>query len=589
MFNDLKKFYKFMNFYLKGHFSSLIIGFTTSFIFSIISLATPYLTKYLIDVIFEQNKPDLLVPFLFICSALLIIMSLAGVISDFVLIKSFEQIKLLMRYNLFSKLLKGPIDFISNQGSGALQYRIFGDSETIQGFLVQFFINIPLNIFFSLIIAIIMISWHYKMAFFVLFIFVVQNSIIFVIQNYLLIYALHKKAKMQSLSSFTVERFRNIQLIRSLNIENKELYNFKKELEELKNVNIKSYLLAKVSELSIILINNLWSFGILLYGGKLVLNNQISLGTLMAFLLISNMLYPQIASIMNNILSFQDVRASLNRFMEYLQIPNYIEEKPNAKNIIVNKGEVVFENVFFGYSPNKLILKGTNFRIKPCSITAIVGRSGAGKSTIAKLLIRMYDPYKGKIFVDGTDIKEVTLDSLRKNIGYLVQGEYLFKGTILENICYGLDSYTEEQVILAAKKACIHEFIEKLPCGYNTLVGEGGVQLSGGEAQRIALARAFLMGYKILIMDEFTSFIDSQTEYFIQETLQTLKETTTIIIISHRLSTLNMADEILVLDQGVIVDQDTHSNLIKKGNIYLEILNELNKKTENLNVTAYTD
>jgi len=502
-------------------------------------------------------------------------MSLTGVISDFVLIKSFEKAKLKMRHNLFSKLLRGPINFLSEQRSGEIYYRIFSDTESIQGFFITLLINVPLNILFAIIIGIIMVKWHVKMAGFVFLILFLQIFVIVFFHKPLLSLAFLQKSKMQSLSGFTVERFRNIQLIRSLNTEDKELDNLNEELNSLKDINIKSFMLGKISSLSVTLINNIWSFGILWYGGKLVLAGQISLGTLMAFLLISGMLYPRIASLTNSVLSFQEVRASLYRFFEYHQVAPTVIEDSNARQLIIDKGIVTLNNVTFSYLPNRPVLKGINAIFQNNSITAIVGRSGAGKSTIARLLIRMYDPLQGNIFVDNTNIKDVTLKSLQQNIGYLVQGEFTFRGTIWDNICYGLNSYTEEQIISAVKKTHIYDFLRELPNGFNTIIGEGGVQLSLGQAQRIALARAFLRNYKILILDEPTSFIDPQTEQAINTVIQELKATSTVIIIAHRLSTVKIADNILVLDKGKIVEQGNHEELMATGKVYLDIYNEL--------------
>ncbi len=575
MLKDIKKLCNLMFTYLKGQIHVIILGFITALIFSLVSLATPYITKFLIDIVFNDNRPDLLTPLLLVCGVVIIVMSLTGVISDFVLIKSFEKAKLKMRHNLFSKLLRGPINFLSEQRSGEIYYRIFSDTESIQGFFITLLINVPLNILFAIIIGIIMVKWHVKMAGFVFLILFLQIFVIVFFHKPLLSLAFLQKSKMQSLSGFTVERFRNIQLIRSLNTEDKELDNLNEELNSLKDINIKSFMLGKISSLSVTLINNIWSFGILWYGGKLVLAGQISLGTLMAFLLISGMLYPRIASLTNSVLSFQEVRASLYRFFEYHQVAPTVIEDSNARQLIIDKGIVTLNNVTFSYLPNRPVLKGINAIFQNNSITAIVGRSGAGKSTIARLLIRMYDPLQGNIFVDNTNIKDVTLKSLQQNIGYLVQGEFTFRGTIWDNICYGLNSYTEEQIISAVKKTHIYDFLRELPNGFNTIIGEGGVQLSLGQAQRIALARAFLRNYKILILDEPTSFIDPQTEQAINTVIQELKATSTVIIIAHRLSTVKIADNILVLDKGKIVEQGNHEELMATGKVYLDIYNEL--------------
>lgn len=575
VFRDLIALWKLIRIFLLGKTPSIAFGFFTALLFSLVGLATPYITKFLIDVIFNGQRHDLLLLLLVFCGVILVVMSLTGIISDYVLVKCFEQAKLLMRHDLYTRLQKAPFNFLSMQRSGELNYRVFGDTEAIQIFFSRLLINIPLDLLFTFIIGAVMIGWHLKMSIFVFLVLTLQVLVIVGFRKPLLDYALLKKGKSQSLSGFVVERFRNIQLIRTLNTEEMEARNFKKDLGELMGINIKSFMLGKVSEVSVTVVNNIWSFGILWYGGTLVLADQISLGTLMAFLLISGMLYPRIASISNAVLSFQDVRASLYRFLEYYHVKPVIFELPDATELTVYQGEVVCENVTFGYTPEYPILKGINATFMPCSITAVVGRSGAGKTTLARLLIRLYDPLDGRVLIDQTDIKQVTLRSLRKNVGYLVQGEFLFSGTIWDNICYGVNSPSKEEVVSAVKKACAYDFIMELPDGLYTHVGEGGVQLSGGEAQRIALARSFLTNHRIVILDEPTSFIDPQTETDIHNALLALKETSTVIVIAHRLSTVKIADHILVLDNGGVAEEGTHEELFEKGGVYTAIYAEL--------------
>lgn len=571
MLKDLRIFLQLVTMYLRGRKSSIVFGFFTALLFSLVGLATPYMTKFLIDIVFQGRREDLLLPLLIASGLIIIFMAFTGIISDFVLVKAFEKAKLLMRHDLFKRLQKAPINFLAGQRSGEVNYRIFGDTETIEGFITTILISVPIDILFTLIIGAIMVIWHVKLAIFVFFILSLQIFVILGFRKPLLNLAIQQKSKSQEIYGFTVERFRNIQLIMTLNTGEKESNNFKNNLEELMNLNIKSFIMMKISGIVVTMVNNIWSFGILWFGGSLVLSNQITLGTLMAFLLISGMLYPRIASLTNAALSFQDIRASLYRFLEYYNVASAVSESPDAVELQVHKGEVVFNNVRFHYTPEHPVFKNINAVFKPNTITAIVGSSGAGKSTLARLLIRLYDPVEGKILIDGTDIKKIKLRSLRDNIGYAVQGEYLFSGTIWENICYGIDSSTEEEVIDSAKKACAYDFIMQLPAKFQTFVGEGGLNLSGGEAQRIALARLFLKNYGINVLDEPTSFLDNITESDIQNALLTLRENTTVIVIAHRLSTVKIADNILVLDDGKIVEEGIHEQLLSKNGLYTDL------------------
>lgn len=294
MWKDLVTLWKLARTYLKGKGSAIFLGFFTSFIFSLTGITTPYITRFLIDVVFHANRPDLLLPLLIICGIILIILFFTGLISDYVLVNAFERAKLLMRYDLFRRLQKASTDFLSMQRSGELNYRIFGETGTIQGFFNQLLIALPIDLLFIVIISAIMISWNLRMALFVFAVLCLQVLVIIGFQKPLLTYALLQKSKSQFLSGFVVERFRNIQLIRTLNTEVVEAYRFRSGLEELMRINVKAFMLRKFSELSTQLVNNIWSFGILWYGGKLVLAGQITLGTLMAFLLAAGMLYPRI-------------------------------------------------------------------------------------------------------------------------------------------------------------------------------------------------------------------------------------------------------------------------------------------------------
>jgi ATP-binding cassette subfamily B protein len=575
MWKDLLTLWKLTKTYLEGKTGAILTGLFTALIFSLAGLATPYITKFMIDVIFYGARGDLLLPLLLVCAAILVTMSLTGIVSEYVLINTFERAKLLMRQDLFGRLQKAPLNFLSLQRSGELNYRLFGDTETIQGFLSRLLIGLPIDLLFIVIIAAIMIDWHLQMAFFVFLVLGLQVFVITGFQKPLLNYALLQKGKAQFLSGFVVERFRNVQLTRTLNAEAMEAGNFKAGLGELMGINVKAFMLGKISELSVLLVNNIWSFGILWYGGTLVLAGQITLGTLMAFLLIAGMLYPRISSVSYTVLSFQDVRASLYRFLEYYRVQPAVSELPGAGVLSLKEGEVVYEHVRFGYTPENAVLNGLNLTFKPGIVTAVVGKSGAGKSTLAKLLVRLYDPWDGRILIDGADIRQVTLESLRGSIGYVVQGEYMFSGTIWDNICYGVSFAGEEEVIAAVRKAGAYEFIMRLPDGFQTRIGEGGLQLSGGEAQRIALARSFLAGHRLVVLDEPTSFIDPETENDIHRAIVGLKETATVIVIAHRPSTAQIADKVVVLDRGVVVEEGTHQELLHKKGAYAVVYSEL--------------
>ena len=261
--------------------------------------------------------------------------------------------------------------------------------------------------------------------------------------------------------------------------------------------------------------------------------------------------------------SFYEALADSNEMTEILTTPHEVEDAPGAKLLKIKSGGIEFQNVNFKYEQAANVLQNFNLQIAPGERVALIGPSGGGKSTIVKLLMRFTDVQGGEILIDGQNIAKVTQDSLRQNISLVPQEPMLFHRTLMSNIRYGKPGASDEQVIEAAKLAHAHEFISKLPQGYKTFVGERGIKLSGGERQRVAIARAILKNAPILVLDEATSSLDSESEHFIQDALKNLMENKTVIVIAHRLSTIMQMDRIIVLENGKITEQGKHEELIK--------------------------
>jgi ATP-binding cassette subfamily B protein len=305
-------------------------------------------------------------------------------------------------------------------------------------------------------------------------------------------------------------------------------------------------------------------------GSFAVLREELTIGGLVAFMTYTPWLYSAISTLPRTKLEWEKNRAALQRAFSYINLKSDIADGAlTLKNV---KGQIEFENVSFRYaSRTESALHNINFCIKPGQFVALVGPSGSGKSTVVDLLVRFYDPISGIIRVDGKDIRNFTLDSLRRNIALVPQETFLFNDTVKANLLFGNELASEEEMIAAAKAAQIHDFIMTLPQGYNTILGERGVKISGGERQRISIARALLRGAPILVLDEATSFVDSITETELQKALNALLGKCTIIMIAHRLSTIVGADRIYVFDKGKIVEEGTHEELLRQGRNYTEL------------------
>jgi len=575
MKRDLSALWGLARKYLKERRGAIFVGIIASFIFSIAKLATPFVTKIVVDLVFLGDRMDLLVPLGAISALILSILLIMGYVSNYLIITAFESVKSAMRHDLFKHLLDASVDFLSMQRSGEVAYRIFSDSQNIVNYCINALLTTPIDVIFATGIMVILFLWKWPLAVVLIATSGLHILVIVLFRNPLLRYAVLKKNTTQKLMGFVVERFRSAALLKISATEELETRNFMIGLTILKKINIKSFMINKLSEVFLIAINNFWWFIIIIFGGRMVLTKEITLGTLMAFLLLAGRIHSLIGFIVKVLLSFQDVRASLLRFLEYSQIEPAVIESPRAVVLKVSEGRVEFKNVWFGYTPKKPVLMGLSIIFEPNKITAIVGKTGSGKSTIARLIVRLFDPWKGKVMIDGIDIRHVTLESLRTAIKYVPTSGYVLSGTIWNNICYGTNICTKREVIAAVKKVNLHSWIEQLPEKFNTAIGEGGLQLSSGEAQRIALARLFLSHPKIAILDEPTSFLDPETEKIIHQALFELKRFATVIIIAHRPSTVKIADRIVVLNGGVVVEEGTHEELIGKKGLYTKLFNEL--------------
>jgi len=374
------------------------------------------------------------------------------------------------------------------------------------------------------------------------------------------------------------ETFIGVRIVKAFCAEQREIAKFKKQNQDYYRLAMKSIKRMLLLGITTELIGVAMALFIVFYGGRQVITGSLSFGVFALFMaaLLSLIRPFKKLSQVNSIME-QALAASV-RIYEVLDLTPSIAEKAGAGELSGFHRSIAFENVRFGYAEQE-ILKGINLEVKKGQMLAVVGPSGVGKTTLVDLIPRFYDPQRGRILIDGVDIKELTLKSLRRQIGIVTQETILFNDTIRNNIFYGKPDATQEEIERAAEQAHAHDFIRRLPLGYDTVIGDRGTKLSGGERQRIAIARALLKNPPILILDEATSQLDAESERIVQEALDRLIQGRTVFVIAHRLSTVRNAHHIAVLDQGRLVQQGSHEELASKDGLYQRLyqMQELQK------------
>jgi subfamily B ATP-binding cassette protein MsbA len=469
------------------------------------------------------------------------------------------------------KLLKLPISFFDNNKSGTLVSRVMTDVEGVRNLVGTGLVQLIGGSITAIISLVILIKINGQMTLFVFFPVLVFAIIALKAFKYIRpIFRARGKIKAEVTGRLT-ETLNGIRVIKGFNAEEQEKIVFEKGVEELYNNVKKSLTATAFMTSSSTFLLGLASAGIMGMGGYFIMNNTMTYGEFISFTLFLGFMIAPIVQISNIGSQLTEAFAGLDRTEELMNIPeeNDIEKRFLKLNII--NGNVSFKNVSFSYNGQAEVLNSISFESLNGSVTALIGSSGSGKSTIAGLVMAFLNPTSGQVLIDGIDLSKVDLKSFRSQLGVVLQDDFLYEGTIKENILFSRPEATEKELLEAVKGAYVNEFTDRLVNGLNTVIGERGVKLSGGQRQRISIARALLAKPKIVILDEATSNLDNQSEAFIQKSLAVLMKDRTTFVIAHRLSTIQNADQILVIEDGNIVERGKHKELIEVKGRYFQL------------------
>ena len=549
----------------------LLIAIILSFGSNLLQLVGPMLSGYAINAI-EPGPGHVDFQQVFHYAGLMLcffaISSLLGYVLSILMIHISQKIVFNMRKDVFNKLMELPVSFFDKYQTGDILSRISYDIDTVNTSLSNDLVQILTSVITVVGSLAMMISLSPKLV--LVFAVTVPMSVIFTRYMTRKVRPLfrNRSAKLGELNGFVEEMVSGQKTIRAYNSEQAIIGRFDNFNDAAVEAYYKADYYGSMTGPSVNFINNLSLSLISVFGALMYLGGQLTLGNVSSFVLYSRKFSGPINEAANILSELQSASAAAERIFRLLDEPVEPADASGAIELKHDGGEVRVENVDFGYERGKLVLQNLSLLAAPGKLIAIVGPTGSGKTTLINLLMRFYDPNSGVIKIDGTDIKELTRSSLRGSFAMVLQDTWLFNGTIYENIAYGCDGATREQVESAAKAARIHRSITQLPDGYDTILTEDGVNISKGQKQLLTIARAMLQDANMLILDEATSNVDTRTELQIQAAMRKLMENKTCFVIAHRLSTIQNADLILVVRDGRIVEQGRHEDLLEMEGFY---------------------
>ncbi len=571
--------------YARPHRALFAATLAVSVALSVIDVPVPFFLKKVIDAILKHHESLTLFgldleprQFLRVIFASLVGLALAKGILIYLQRTASEKIGQRMIYelrlDLYRQLQSLAMPFFKNASTGRIMLRFMGDISAILDMITDGFLRALMDATTILTVATVILVLNWKLALVVMSVLPFYALTFLKFSPALRLTGRMARNERSALSGTLQEKIAGRIVVKAYHQERAE-----EALVESQTARLRDWLIkkARIGGKLAALANVAVAIGgalVLWIGGNEVLNDRMTKGGLMAFYALAAMLFPPLRRLARTNETYQSARVSLDRILDFFDTTEPLKERDGTNELTMTRGDVRFEDVRFSYVPGVPVLRGISLEIRGGQVVALVGSNGAGKTTLLSLLPRFIDPDSGRVRIDGQDLREVTLASLRRQIGIVTQEPFLFSGTIEENIRYGRPRATEEEVWQAAKVANAFDFITSLPRGFRTEVGERGQRLSGGQIQRIALARAVINNPPILILDEATSAVDAESDRLIREALLRLMQGRTVFVIAHRVSTVQRADRILVMDAGQIVEEGRHEALYLKNGLYTRICRE---------------
>ena len=549
----------------------VFLAFLSVFAGMAFALATPSVIQYAIDTGVSDGSKHALAISAALIIALHVGRGVAAYFQNYLGEYLSQHVAYDLRNQLYNRIQSLSFSFHDHAQAGQLMSRVTADVENSRMFLDNGLLRLTLTFFQFFAVTAIMLTKNWQLALLILVSMPVIGWLSISTTQKLRPIALAVQQQTGAYTAVLQETLSGIRVVKAFAAEAKEFSRFSVANWSVRERSLEAARISSFRQPMLIFILEAVNVGILAYGGSLVIDNHVSLGTLFAFTQYRMLLAQPVRQIGGQLTNASRAAGAAERIFEILDTASEVTEKPDAVALTKVQGHVRYEDVSFGYGKDFPVVRGIDIEARPGETVALLGPIGSGKSTILNLLPRFYDVTGGRITIDGVDIRDVTLASLRASVGIVMQDVFLFNATLRDNIAYGRPEASDEEVYAAAKIARLHDFIMTLPEGYQTWVGERGITLSGGQKQRMAIARTLLLDPRILVLDDSTSSVDMETEFLIQQALADLLRNRTAFVIAHRIRTVRNADQIIVLQDGRIVERGAHDELVARGGLYKEL------------------